>query len=65
MEDKRKVYFFKMVLEVEQKIGNKVKYDGLFFLLELKSVERQKKKKYINLSYLKLFSLEKMGVRKR
>lgn len=65
MEDKRKVYFFKMVLEVEQKIGNKVKYDGLFFLFELKSVERQKKKKYINLSYLKLFSLEKMGVRKR
>uniref|UniRef100_K1PVI2 Uncharacterized protein n=1 Tax=Magallana gigas TaxID=29159 RepID=K1PVI2_MAGGI len=65
MEDKRKVHFSKMVPEAEQKTGNKAKHDGLSPSPELKSVERQKKKKHTNPSYSKSPSPEKMGVRKR
>lgn len=65
MEDKRKVHFSKMVPEAEQKTGNKAKHDGLYPSPELKSVERQKKKKHTNPSYSKSPSPEKMGVRKR
>lgn len=65
MEDKRKVHFSKMVPKTEQKTGNKAKHDSLSPSPELKSVERQIKKKHINPSLSKSPSPEKMGVRKR